>query len=95
MVIVSAVTPHTGSEPPYTVEKQTHAVAFRPDGTAGGEYTVHIRHRNGVRTKFTVPEEHYTAPTVHGIAMGQVETVRQVEQLPDSVTRPSTTTQAQ
>lgn len=92
---MSATTQHTGSEPPYTVEKQTHAVAFRPDGTMGGEYTVHIRHRNGVRTKFTVPEEHYTAPTVHGIAMAQVHTVQQVEQLPDSVTRPSAAPPAQ
>lgn len=85
MAIVSTSTPGNTNEPPYTVTQQRHDVAFRPDGTQGGEYTVHIRHKNGTRTQFKVPEENYTAQNVHAMAMQQVSAVQQVDQLPHSV----------
>ena len=69
---------------PYTVEKQTYAQEFNPDGTSGGTYTVHIKHRNGVRTHFKLPEEHYTPMNAHVAAMKQVAAVEGVQQLPTS-----------
>jgi hypothetical protein len=95
MATVSTTAPDGSVHPPYIVQRQAHAVTFRPDGTQGGEYTVHIRHRNGVQTQFKVPEEHYSAENVHAMAMHQVRSVQAVDQLPGNMPTQAPPTQAQ
>jgi hypothetical protein len=85
MDVVSAISTHEDAGPPYRVVQQTHSHTFRPDGTQGGQYTVHIHHRNGVRTQFTIPEEHYSPENVHAVAMHQVNQVQAVAELPHSL----------
>ena len=87
---MSTTTPQHITSPPYVVEQQTHDIVFHPNGTQQGVYTVHIQHRNGVRTRFKVPEAQYNAANVHAMAMHQVEAVQQVEQLPTSAGPTST-----
>lgn len=82
---MSTSTPEQQAGPPYQVERQEHHVRFHPDGTTRGEYTVHIKHRNGTKTQFTVPESSYTAPLVHQMAMSHVQAVEQVAGLPMSL----------
>ena len=81
---MSTHAPREKTDLPYQVISQRHDRVFRTDGTQGGQFTVHIKHKSGVESSFVVPEDNYTPATVHATAMQQVNKVSAVGALPAS-----------
>ena len=75
----------TRTQAPYAVTHQQHERTYRPDGTEGGQFTVHLEHNNGVKSSLVIPEEHYTPEHVHQRAMEHVNAVAMVAHLPHSL----------
>jgi hypothetical protein len=61
-----------------TVEKQEHQQILNSDGTAGGKWTVHLRHANGTKATVTLADEHYSAENVAAAAQHQANVVHAV-----------------
>lgn len=65
----------------FTIRDQTQEDVYRPDGTRGKQWTVHLEHPGGVRSSITVPDEQYTAENVHALALEQAQRVAAVANL--------------
>lgn len=74
----------TSAPMPYKVKAIRHERRFASDGTMGGQYHVTIEHNGGVESTVTVPESPAAAHDVHQAAMVQVNTTKQIANLPTS-----------
>lgn len=74
----------TSAPMPYKVKAIKHERRFATDGTMGGQYHVTIEHNGGVESTLTVPETPDAATAVHQAAMVQVNTTKQIANLPAS-----------
>lgn len=72
-----------GPSQPYVITGQSHAQAFRPDGTFGGTWTIDAE-AHGVKFSVEVPDEQYNAPTVHQLLADKAATIAAVAGLPNN-----------